>query len=678
MKTHRPAHFVWAAGLAALAYTSAWAQEDPFQALKHYDFQDRRPFVVLYKMAQEAHSNRPLAVRLESGLIGVLKDPGATYAGKREACRFLWMVGTARSVPVLARMLADPKLADMARYGLERNPDPSAGAALRSALSHATGTMRVGLINSLGDRRDTASTPMLARLCHDRDGRVAEAAIAALGKIATPAAYAALNHLPQDNLVVGQARLSCLRAMIASGRRRQAIGGLMRLTAAGQPWVVRLAAAEELVRMRDPHAAQVAFSLVKAPEPRLQVAAAHLCGSLPDAASTDHAIRLAGSLGPSAQTALITALADRHVARALPLALELTKSEDPVLRVAAIQAAGHIGGRAAVDRLAAMIAAGVERDAAREALATMRGPAAEAELLRLASDGSPDVRAALMPVLAERPSAGALRAMLRAASSGSGPVAVEALRALGRVATGVQYPELVKDLVNARSDDARDAAQTAVVATAQRMADQDRALGPLLDAYPSASPQVQSALLGVMAQIGGERALQQITQATASTNDEVRHAAVSALADTWQDVRALPTLLQIARTDPQKAVRVQALRGYLRLVGEDQGAPPAERVRRIKEALAIAERPEEKVQALSILRDCRVPEAASVASDLLKDREVAAEAADTILDLAARHNRNNRNLPAVTGEQMRAALAALADQAPDPQQKDAARKLLNP
>lgn len=676
--TLRSSRFIWAAVFTTFACASVWAQDDPFQGLKHYDFQDRRPFAAIYKRVQEARSSRAVASRLEIGLIGVLKDPSATYAGKREACRFLWIVGTARSVPVLARMLGDPKLADMARYGLERNPDPSAAAALRNALNHAAGPARIGLINSLGDRRDAASVPVLARMCHDHDARVAEAAITALGKIATPAAFEALYRLPQQNLAVDQAELKCLRAMLAAGRVRQAYGNLLRLSGPGHPWVVRLAAAQELVDARAPGASAVVFGLLKAPEPGLQVAAARLCGLLRDEASTLRAIRVAPSLGAAQQTALITALGDRHVIRALPLAVQLTRSEDPVLRVAAIQAVGHIGGKPAVDRLADMLAAGVARDAAREALATMRGRAAEAELLALASQGSAEMRAALMPVLAERPSPGALGVMMKAASAGTGTAAVEALRALGRVAGAAQYPELVKDLADARSDDVRDAAQSAVVATAQRMGNQDQAIEPVLAAYSSASPQTQAALLGVMAQIGGDRALQEITQAAASSNDEVRRAAVSALADAWQDARALPALIQIARSDREKAVRVQALRGYLRLVGEDQSAPAAERVRRIEEALAIAERPEEKMQALSILRDCRIPEAAALAAGYLKDPQVAAEAADAILDLAARQNRNNRTLPAVTGQQMRDALNAVVEQAPDPHQKDMARRLLNP
>ena len=51
----------------------------------------------------------------------------------------------------------------MARYALERIPAAAAAAALRDALPKLTGTLKVGVIGSLGVRRDAASVPWLRR-----------------------------------------------------------------------------------------------------------------------------------------------------------------------------------------------------------------------------------------------------------------------------------------------------------------------------------------------------------------------------------------------------------------------------------------------------------------------------------------------------------------------------------
>ncbi|MCH8237977.1 MAG: hypothetical protein IIC06_07370 [Proteobacteria bacterium] len=66
---------------------------------------------------------------LEKQFVSILESD-ATYECKDFICRQLWIMGTKKSVPVLAKMLLDEKTSDMARYALERNECPDAGKAL--------------------------------------------------------------------------------------------------------------------------------------------------------------------------------------------------------------------------------------------------------------------------------------------------------------------------------------------------------------------------------------------------------------------------------------------------------------------------------------------------------------------------------------------------------------------
>jgi HEAT repeat protein len=65
-------------------------------------------------------------------------------------------------------------------------PDPAAGEALRGALGKVKGRLLVGVINSLGQRRDAQSVEALGKLLDDPDRDVAEAASAALARIRPP------------------------------------------------------------------------------------------------------------------------------------------------------------------------------------------------------------------------------------------------------------------------------------------------------------------------------------------------------------------------------------------------------------------------------------------------------------------------------------------------------------
>lgn len=160
------------------------------------------PVVVVSVLAGCATAPTSPPSPVETAALAVL----ASDAGLREkarACQELADFGGPASVPALAALLGKEHLADYARSGLEGIKDPSAGEALRTALPTLEGRYLAGVVNSLGVRRDTAAVPALQKLALDPKRGAAEAAIASLGMIATPAAAKTL----QTILVSGPAAL---------------------------------------------------------------------------------------------------------------------------------------------------------------------------------------------------------------------------------------------------------------------------------------------------------------------------------------------------------------------------------------------------------------------------------------------------------------------------------------
>jgi len=160
------------------------------------------PVVVVSVLAGCATAPTSPPSPVETAALAVL----ASDAGLREkarACQELGDFGGPASVPALAALLGKEHLADYARSGLEGIKDPSAGEALRTALPTLEGRYLAGVVNSLGVRRDTAAVPALQKLALDPKRGAAEAAIASLGMIATPAAAKTL----QTILVSGPAAL---------------------------------------------------------------------------------------------------------------------------------------------------------------------------------------------------------------------------------------------------------------------------------------------------------------------------------------------------------------------------------------------------------------------------------------------------------------------------------------
>ncbi len=187
----------------------------------------------------------------EAKLIAVLKSEG-TLKEKVDACRQLAAIGTKEAVPALAALLGDEKLSHMARYGLEPIPDPSVDDALRDALGRLKGRSLVGVIGSLGVRRDAQAVAPLTSLLKDPDPTAAQAAARALGRIGTPDAgqtlQAALPKAPEDRrLAVAEGCLICAEALLAQGKLTEAAAVYKDVSEAELPKHFRVAAVQGMI-----------------------------------------------------------------------------------------------------------------------------------------------------------------------------------------------------------------------------------------------------------------------------------------------------------------------------------------------------------------------------------------------------------------------------------------------
>ena len=179
-------------------------------------------------------------------LIAVLKSD-APHKEKGDACRQLAVVGTEDAVPALAALLADEKLSHMARYGLEPIPDASVDDALRDALGKLKGKPLVGVMASVGVRRDAKAVEALSRFLEESDPHVVRTAARSLGKIATPEAAKALKQRMASapaplRTFVADGCLTCAERLLTLGQKADAAAMFESVERAELPEYIRLAA----------------------------------------------------------------------------------------------------------------------------------------------------------------------------------------------------------------------------------------------------------------------------------------------------------------------------------------------------------------------------------------------------------------------------------------------------
>ncbi len=621
--------------LAAAAALGAAPKIDQaaFSRFRSYQFgKDNRDKAYIADLAVQSLKDPALRKALEPQLIAILQDPKATTDSKRWVCRQLLMMGTRASIPALAALLPDKNLSHMARYALERMEYPEAGKALRDALTRAKGRPLVGIVNSLGERRDTQATAALAKLLGSSDPELALAAARALGKTGGDEALAALQRARPAakgklKAIVTDAIIRCAEGFLAAGQREKARAIYERLYAPGESPQVRAAALRGLVAVGGPKALDLVISQLMGKDPNLRAAAISFVRDVPGTEATKAFAASLPRLPAETQAMVIAALATRGDKAATPAVLRAVSNADQRVRLAALRALARLGDASCVPLLVKTLAKGAqpEADTAFATLTILPGEKADKAIVASLAEAPAAARPRLIrAILARRPK-GAVGILLKYVDDPDPAVAKEAFNAVGKLATADDLPILIDRMVDARDPAALRSAERAVIAVARTVGDEGRRTEALMAGYEKARGQAKASLLRILGRFGGPKALAAARAALASTDQALREAALRTLAE-WPDPSPADDLLKIVKTASSPVHRILALRGYVRMLAMPSNEPIGEILRRYDEIMKLAPRPEDKKLVLASMAELRHPAVLKALEPFTRDPALAAEA----------------------------------------------------
>jgi len=569
---------------------------------------------------------------LEKQLVGLVGDKEATFDARQFACRQLMTMGTADCVPAVAALLPDEKLSHMARYALERMACPEAGKALRDALATVKGKELLGIVNSVGERRDAEAVAALAGLLKGDDKELAEAAARALGKIGgddAAKAVAAPRGAASGRLrqVLDDAWLRCADGFLAAGQKDKAKAIYEALYAPAEAPHVRAAALRGLVAVGGNEGIALILKSLAGDDAALQSMAVSFIRDVPGVEATKAFAAQLARLAPGVQVLVIEALATRGDSVATPAIVSATSSQDEKVRVGALQALASLGD-AAVVPLLVKAAAGegkAEADAARASLALLKGKGVDEAVLAEMRKADAKGKAELIKTLAARRSEGAVPDLLRAAEDESEDVRREAFTAIGKLATEKAMPDLVALLVKGKDDAALKAAERAVFTVAREIKDDAARTGALIAALPNATDAGKAAILRILGKFGGDKPLAAVRTALADADVSVQDAAIRTLAE-WPDATPADDLRKLVTAAKSETHRVLALRGYVRMLALPSEMPIADVLRRYDDTMKLATKVEDRKMILAGMAELRHPAVLKALQPYLADVALKAEA----------------------------------------------------
>ena len=506
-------------------------------------------------------------------LLAIASNEEATRAGRSFACRQLARIGGDESVPVLSELLRDEELSGMARYALQRMPVESAGAALRYSLADLEGDLLLGVINSLGERRDDSAVEALFRFLPDPespnpDWSLGEAAIEAIGKIGAGSAWQTLGALYVTGYM-GRDRGTFGHAILVSAGRL-AEDGEAHAAAEAYDYVVkyvptlRLAAYGGLARLPWPASESVVPKIVESLEhadPLWIGTAEELIREEGDSEATAAYAEWVAKSSGIVRSRLIGALGDRGDTAATLAILAVAREAQSDGHDAAIAALGSIGDATCVPLLAEMAAAGNAE--ARTSLGRISADGVDVVIANQLRNATPAVQAELVRAVGVRRTRALLPELLALVTETPEPaVRIAAFESLASLGGRDEIGVVAHDLVHCATTEERAAGIDALVTISRRAIStgEDGVVG-LLPVGSSAGTH-RADLVRALGRIGGADAWSAV-QADLAEGGDVAVAVNEALA-AWPDGAPALDLLALAEQAPDRERKISALRGFAR------------------------------------------------------------------------------------------------------------------
>ena len=613
------------------------SQYEYFQSRESH--KEVRQFVSLATQSQKATQ------RIEKELVKLLNS-NATLSGKQFICHLLADIGSTESVNTLASMLYDSNTVEMARFALEKIPSKLVDEVLRNALINLDGRVKIGIINSLGKRKNEESVSQIKKLIYHSDSEIARAAIAAIGKIANDQAITILqeeknNDSHELHEYILYALLDCADTLLIQYENKRAYSIYKELFAISEKFPLRYAALKGMAHSSSEKNVNILLiKILREGGDKIRSSVPMIIRDLPDDFDISGLIAELPNFDANDQVSLLNALSNRKDDYILEMAIQLSKHENEKVRLDAFSLIGKVGNISSVQYLAG-VATKKSKDgkAAQNALYQLVGEKVDREIIRLIPSASDEIKLQLIRSLRIRQpkdrNSIISEVLLQTAEKEEENLRIEAIRALQVIAGKEQIQELIDLLIGVDSKRERIALEKAIIGTVHKSNSDSLASQIMLSSLShSKDIETRRSLLLVLAKVGHSSALPAFKKAMLDTSETLKTAAITALAE-WSTDEPINELEAIIRGSSNSTHRTIALRGFVRMAIISEGLSEQETIKRFRIAMELSETNDDKKFVLSGLAEQKTFSAFQMAKEQISNLALRAEAELAILNISA-------------------------------------------
>ncbi|MDO5581887.1 MAG: hypothetical protein Q4G69_12220 [Planctomycetia bacterium] len=604
-------------------------------------------------------------------LIKVMSTPGETpddiylksLAGKRLA-----RIGTDEAIPVLVKMLPSEKLNMSARYALEAMPTAKADEALRKAAAELTGLPQIGVIDSIGTRRDMGSISLLkGLLAKDASAGLKKAVYAALGSIGTAEAadilLAEMKNKPENAFVcngLADGLLECAETLEAAGNTAKATAVYDAIVNPMFPVFVQKAAAYHGLLIRKGDAASILVDKLQSPKKCCFTGGLKTIRQY-NAADMDKIGKAIAEVFPKLDNErkayVIRALGDRtdDASRAVlfPILVKESANGNDLIKSAIFEALEKVDydknaeALSLLDKQIDQVLLSGNTDllaAAKEASVQAKGKAVDAcflkgledlvakEMMKKSDANAVSGAQTLIDIIADRRIPASVPSLVKIAKTeGCNPaVRNSAVSALSEIVSLNQVP-MIFDVLKSEKDQKR--VDWILNATCTRLP-RESCAAEIVKVFNAAGTAEKQELLPLLKQIGGKTALTCVEQACWNADTVENATKILGEWNTPDDMDAVAAAcLKIAKESPNRKYQVRGIRSYIR-IPRQFNFPVAQKIAMCKTAFDAASRKEDKALIFDVFTRMKDIASVNAALDYAKIPEFNGQACSTAVSIA--------------------------------------------
>ncbi|MBN2455257.1 MAG: HEAT repeat domain-containing protein, partial [Sedimentisphaerales bacterium] len=508
------------------------------------------------------------------------------------------------------------------------------------ALGKLEGRPLIGVITSIGVRRDASAVAQLSALLNNSDEQVVDAAARALGDIGNSASAAALktamlNASKTKLLSLFKGLFRTAEALADAGQRDQAAAIYEQLRGfTSAPHQVCSGALRGAILTRKDGLSLLKESL-HSDDYLIFSAAVKTTMEMQDSEVTEILTSALDKLPLDNKILVIQTLGARGDDKALPTLASMSRNAPKAVRIAAIKATPMIKGATGLSLVGLLDDS--DRDISQEAqenFAAIQHPSVDQTIIKMFQSNDVKMRLTALELMNRRRMTGCVPDILKATKDSNEQIRLTSIRMMGNLGNSKQLPSLLDLLLGTESPQELNEIRQAIGDLCTKDGDPQSSVGQLVQTLQKAKPSQKIELLRIIGGIGGAEALKAVRSAVDDADTQVHVTAIRALS-TWKTPDAAPYLLELAKAADNNADRLLCLRGYLGIAGIGN-LPADQRLSMCQQAKEIVKQDQEKTMLLAALGKIDSLAAIKLITPYLSEQAIRLEAATASLGVAER------------------------------------------